>query len=189
MENIHLTPRQHEILRLVTEKGDLMVNEIQQTLDIAQATVYREIQKLADMQLVVKIPGGVRRMAVSPSGCVQCGRENNPRTSFLFEDQNGEKHTACCSHCGLMALTKRTDIITAMTTDFLYGTLLNACQAWYVLESEVCLCCRPSILSFSNPEDANRFVQGFGGQVLDFPRAQEKIQEMMAFKMGIDHRQ
>jgi DeoR family transcriptional regulator, copper-sensing transcriptional repressor len=178
-----LTPRQREILRLVAEKGDLKVGEIQQTFDIAQATVYREIQKLEEMKLVVKIPGGVSRMEFSSKGCAQCGRENNPRTVFFFEHQNGEKFSACCSHCGLIALAKRTDIITAMTTDFLYGTMLNARLAWYVLDSVVCLCCRPSILSFSNQDDASRFVQGFGGQVFDFSSAQTKIKEMMAFRM------
>jgi len=40
-------------------------------------------------------------------------------------------------------------------------------------------------LSFSNLDDARRFVQGFGGQLLDFTSAQTEIKEMMAFKMGI----
>jgi hypothetical protein len=42
------------------------------------------------------------------------------------------------------------------------------------------LCCSPSILSFSNRDDATRFTQGFGGEVMDFVRAKNRISEMMA---------
>jgi DeoR family transcriptional regulator, copper-sensing transcriptional repressor len=178
----NLSPRQHEIVRLVTEKGDLSIEELRQIINISQATVYREVQELVQLGLIAKVPGGVSRIKISPAGCVQCGRENNQRTVFLIEQSDGEKFSACCSHCGLMTLAKNTNVSIAMTTDFFYGTMLNASQAWYVLNSDVSLCCRPSILSFSNLEDAKRFVKGFGGEVLDYPSAQDKIKEMMAFK-------
>jgi len=178
----NLTIRQREILKLVNQKGDLTVEELRQAIDISQATAYREIQDLAQMGLVNKVSGGIRRVENSPQRCVQCGRENNPRTSFQIEQTNGEKLTACCAHCGLMAITRRANISTAMTTDFFYGTLLNASQAWYILNSSVNLCCRPSTLTFSDPEDARRFVLGFGGELLDFTQAQQKIKESMAFK-------
>ena len=181
----NLTPRQREILKLVNQKGDLSVGELRQAIDISQATAYREFQDLAQMGLVNKISGGISRMENTPQRCVQCGRDNNPRTSFLIEQTDGEKLVACCSHCGLMALAKRTNISTAMTTDFFYGTLLNASQAWYVLNSSVNLCCRPSTLTFSNPDDAKRFAQSFGGELLDFAEAQQKIKETMAFKNPI----
>jgi DeoR/GlpR family transcriptional regulator of sugar metabolism len=178
----NLTPRQREIIKLVNQKGDLTVEQLRETIDISQATAYREIQDLAQMGLVNNISGGISRVENSPKRCVQCGRENNPRTVFLIEQNDGEKLAACCSHCGLMALAKRTDISTAMTTDFFYGTMLSASQAWYVLDSSVSLCCRPSTLSFSSADDAQRFVQGFGGEMVNFTEAQEKIKEKMAFK-------
>lgn len=178
----NLTPRQREILKVVNQKGDLTVEELRQLIDISQATAYREIQDLAQMGLINKVSGGISRVTNTPQRCVQCGRENNPRTAFLIEQTDGEKLVACCSHCGLMTLAKRENISTAMTTDFFYGTMLNANQAWYVLNSSVNLCCRPSTLTFSNPDDAQRFIRGFGGEVLDFTQAQNMIKESMAFK-------
>jgi nitrous oxide reductase accessory protein NosL len=79
-----------------------------------------------------------------------------------------------------MALSSRANIRTAMTPDFFYGTMLNVRDAWYVVESAIGLCCRPSVLSFSQRVDAERFVQGFGGSALDFVSAQNKIKEMMS---------
>lgn len=175
----NLSPRQKEIIKLVSEKGELSVGDIQKALGISQATAYREIQTLAQLRLLAKIPGGVGRLEHSSTHCVQCGRENNPRSAFLFEQKNGKQFTACCSHCGLMALANRADVSLAMTTDFFYGTMLNARQAWYVLDSDVSLCCRPSILSFSNRTDAERFVKGFNGEVISFTSAQSRIKAMM----------
>jgi DeoR family transcriptional regulator, copper-sensing transcriptional repressor len=178
MKNV--SPRQREILKLVTQKGKLSVEEIQETIGISQATAYREIQELLRMGLATKTSGGISRLENLPSYCVQCGRENNLRTTFLIERKGGEKFVACCSHCGLMALANYSDVCTAMTIDFLYGTLVNVTQAWFVLNSDVSLCCRPSILSFSNSGDAKRFVQGFGGEVMGFAGAQNKIKQEMA---------
>ena len=165
---------------MVTQKGDIRVEEIQQAIGISQATAYREIQALAQADLVAKIPGGISRMGTLAGQCVQCGQENNPRTAFLIEQTGGEKFTACCSHCGLMALSNRTNIRTAMTPDFFYGTMLNVRDAWYVVQSDISLCCQPSVLSFSQRENAERFAQGFGGSALDFVSARNKIMEMMA---------
>ena len=178
----NLTPRQREILKLVNQKGDLSVEELRQEIDMSQATAYREIQDLAQMGLINKISGGISRMESSPQRCVQCGRENNPRTSFMIEQTDGEKQVACCAHCGLMALANRTNVKTAMTTDFFYGRLLNASHAWYVLNSSVSLCCRPSTLTFSSEDEARRFTQGYGGEAVDFSEAQQKIRDMTAFK-------
>lgn len=66
-----------------------------------------------------------------------------------------------------------------MTPDFLYGSLLNAVQAWYVLESSVAPCCQPSVLAFDSKPDAERFAAGFGGQVCDFSTARAQTAHLM----------
>jgi nitrous oxide reductase accessory protein NosL len=78
-----------------------------------------------------------------------------------------------------MALANHTDVFMAMTADFLYGTMLNALHAWYVVNSDVSLCCSPSVISFSRRDDAERFKQGFTGEIMDFDCAQDKIRQMM----------
>jgi len=176
----NLSPRQREILKLVTRKGDATVEEIRQAIGISQATAYREIQALMETGLVSKIPGGIS-LAVGPStGCIQCGQEGNSRVTFLIEKKDGSRATACCPHCGLMALTRRDDISAAMATDFFNGRLLNASQAWYVLGSEISLCCSPSVLSFLLRDHAERFSRGFGGDVMDFASAQKKVGRLMS---------
>jgi biotin operon repressor len=176
----NLSPRQQEILKLIKQKGNLSVDELRKTIGISQATAYREIQELSQMGLAAKTAGGISQNENSPTRCVQCRGETNSRTTFIIEQKNGEKLSACCSHCGMMALTSNSNVSTAMTIDFVYGKMLNVNQAWYVLNSNVVLCCNPSILSFSNRDDAIRFTQGFGGEVMDFVRAKNMISEMMA---------
>jgi DeoR family transcriptional regulator, copper-sensing transcriptional repressor len=170
----NLSPRRREILKLVALKGDATIEEIQQSIGISQATTYREVQALLQTGLVTKIPGGISLVEASATGCIQCGQEGNPRLTFMIEHKDGAKSVACCAHCGLMALTKRDDISAVMTTDFFNGTLLNARQAWYVLNSDVSLCCSPPILSFLQRDYAERFSLGFGGDVVDFVSAQKK---------------
>ena len=175
----NLSPRQREILKLIDEKKDLSIEEIRQTIGVSQATAYRETQELSQMGLVAKIPGGISQIEASTTRCVQCRGETNARTTFIIEQKDGKKLSACCSHCGMMALANNPNISTAMTIDFIYGKMLNVSQAWYVLNSNVVLCCSPSILSFSNQDDAARFSQGFGGYVMDYKNAQNSLNKMM----------
>ena len=126
----HSTPRQKEILKLISEKENVFARDLQKTLGISQATAYREIQKLVQMGLASKIPGGAGKIETASHHCVQCGVETNSRTAFLIEPKDGKQLIACCAHCGLMALVNLADIKSAMTTDFLYGTMINARHAW-----------------------------------------------------------
>ena len=88
----NLSPRQREILKLIDEKKDLSIDEIQQAVGISQATAYREIQELSQMGLVAKIPGGISQIENSPTLCVQCRGETNARTAFIIE----QKMARCC---------------------------------------------------------------------------------------------
>jgi DeoR family transcriptional regulator, copper-sensing transcriptional repressor len=175
-----LSSRQQEILNLIKQKDDLSVEEIQKTIHISQATAYREIRELSQMGLAVKKIGGISRVKNSSLCCVQCKGETSARTIFIIEQNDGEKLSACCSHCGMMALAGNVHVRTAMTVDFIYGKMLNVSQAWYVLNSDVVLCCSPSIISFSGRDDAIRFSNGFGGEIMDFVNARKSINKMMA---------
>ncbi|MFZ1044010.1 MAG: DeoR family transcriptional regulator [Anaerolineales bacterium] len=175
----HPTPRQKEILKLISEKENLSACDVQKTLGISQATAYREIQKLVQMGLASKIPGGIGKIETASHRCVQCGAGTNSRTAFLIELNDGKQLIACCAHCGLMALANLADIKSAMTTDFLHGTIINARPAWYVLNSDISLCCKPSVLSFASRDDALHFTKGFKGEVSGLLIAQKKVEELM----------
>jgi nitrous oxide reductase accessory protein NosL len=65
--------------------------------------------------------------------------------------------------------------VNVFATDFLYGTLVSAASATYVIGSTVRLCCSPSVLSFESMEDAQRFQSGFGGELMNLQQAFEHL--------------
>jgi len=79
-----------------------------------------------------------------------------------------------------MLLNERTDMVSALTTDYLYGKMVNVRQASYLIESDIKPCCTPSVLSFASEEDTRRFQKGFGGMVMDYQQAILAVQEMMS---------
>ena len=92
----NLTPRQQAILKLVTEKGILAVEEIQQALEISQATTYREFQTLVRLGLAAKAPGGIRQIETLASHCVQCRKEINFRVAFMIVNAERNKLASTC---------------------------------------------------------------------------------------------
>jgi len=79
--------------------------------------------------------------------------------------------TACCPHCGLMLLSDITEVDSALARDYLYGRMVNVYQAYYLVASDVSLCCEPTVLCFAKLADAEKFSLGFGGHVMDFSQA------------------
>ncbi len=180
----NLSPRRREMINLLNEKLDISATELQLAFNISQATVYREMQVLIDSGYAHKIPGGIsQREPSSHNHCAQCHQPTHARTAFVMEQLDGVSLAACCAHCGLMAIQRRPGMRSVMTADFFYGTMLNAAQAWYVLESGISPCCRPSVLSFASRENAERFAEAFGGHAADFSQARQETQALMAFSV------
>lgn len=176
----NLSPRQQKLLNWLTQTGDLSIAEIRARTGVSQATAYREIHALISAGVAQKVPGGITLPESAASLCLHCRRPVNPRLVFHIQASEGSRRTACCAHCGLLALSRLNDTHQAMTADFLYGALLNAAQAWYVLESDVAPCCRPSALAFDAQSDAERFAAAFGGRVYAFSAAQAEITRLMS---------
>ena len=90
--------------------------------------------------------------------CAPCATEScPPRTSVIIQSPRRGRLSACCPHCGLalVDLSHPTDLI--LVTDFLYGRMISASEATYLIDSEISLCCCPGILAFANLQDAVRF--------------------------------
>ena len=175
--------RRERILALLSERGTVRIEELARELGVSSMTVHRDLDRLAVEGQVRKVRGGavLRTPTPSPSDeCPICHALPLTRTQMVLHLSDGSHERACCPHCGLLALAAAGARATAaLVTDFLYGRMVNARVASYVVDPEVHLCCTPTVLAFEHPEDAERFQRGFGGQVLHMKEAVEYLQNAM----------
>ncbi len=180
-----LSDRQQQLLEWVRTRRAISIAEIQEHFAISPATAYRDARALVEAGLAVKTTEGLKIPPppgrLRPGGqCFYCGGVINDRSIFLIQLRDGNQRSACCPHCGLLAL-EEPDVVSVLACDFLYGKMVNARQATFLLGSRVTLCCEPSALCFASEEDARNFQLGFGGQVCSLEPAISALQKLMRF--------
>ncbi len=168
------TPSQREkqILEYLEQKGSLSIQELAARLSASPMTVHRDLNRLAAEGRVQKTHGGATLAAppeMDKGECAMCGKPVVERTAFVISLEDGKRRRACCPHCGLMLQQKTGGIV--LTTDFLHGHMLSASQAVYLIQSDLTVCCAPSVLSFGSRQEAEKFRKGFGGQLVDMAEA------------------
>jgi hypothetical protein len=172
--------RQNLILEWLAANGSLTIDALSERLEVSPMTVHRDLDALARDGRVVKVHGGVALAQPAPENraslCRMCDRPVQQRTAFTIRLENGSVQTACCPHCGLLLLDDQ-KVASVLATDFLYGRVVNAAQAVYLLESQVAICCVPSVLAFADADDARRFQKGFGGKPMTFTEARHHLHE------------
>lgn len=178
-----LSDRQQQLLDWLRSRRLVSIQEIQERFSVSAPTAYRDVRALVEAGLALKTSEGVKIPAppgrLRPEGqCFFCGGMLQERTIFLIQFSDGNQRSACCPHCGLLALGQP-DVVSAMAGDYLYGRMVNARQAAYVVGSQISLCCEPSVLCFTSDEDARSFQQGFGGKVCGMDEAVETLQKLM----------
>lgn len=169
--------RREIILERLRQSGRLSMDEIVKDLQVSIMTANRDVRQMEEEGLIRRERGGIAMPAPisKPDACCMCRRPVPDRTRFLFSNPNGEVSTACCPHCGVSRLVGQNAAANVFATDFLYGTLVNASAATYVIGSLVRLCCSPSVLSFESHDDAQRFQTGFGGEIMDLQQAYDHL--------------
>lgn len=180
--------RQAKIIEILQTNGSVETNALADILNVSTMTIHRDLNKLAEAGIINKVHGGATlykpmEKPISPDICPACRKVVRDRTAFIFVGEDGEQTRACCAHCGLMLLETTPGVKSALTTDFIHGTIVSITQSTFLMHSNVTVCCSPTILTFDKPEDAIRFQRGFGGSLADFETAKQFIHETMHPRM------
>lgn len=178
MDEVLPEQRRAQILEWLNERGSLTIDELARQFGVSSMTIHRDIDRLEKDGLARKVRGGVMpaadapgQVTPAPGRCAMCGKPAPRRTAWIATTDQGEQWQACCAHCGLLRLHHATGRQSVLAADFLFGQMVNAYQATFVLGSDVTLCCVPGVLCFATRHDAERYARGFGGELLDFREA------------------
>jgi DeoR family transcriptional regulator, copper-sensing transcriptional repressor len=179
----NLSVRQEQLLQLLQTRLKISTEEIKSHFSISAATASREIHALVLAGEAVQVSHGIKlapplEARLQQKKCFYCGGMINDRTVFIIQMEDGSQRSACCAHCGLLAIGQP-GTQTALVSDFIHGRILNARQAIYVLGSMVNLCCEPSVLCFASREEAQCFRTGFGGSVFPLYEVIAELKDQM----------
>lgn len=177
--------REQRILDYLKEHGNASIQELVEAFGVSNMTIHRDLNKLAAAGQILKKHGGARlpragsKLTEDVSSCAMCGKSISQRTVFIVKLENGDEVRACCSHCGLMLQSRSENVWQSLAADYLYGHMISAGQAFYLVGSEVSVCCVPSILVFGSRAEAEKFQKGFGGQLLGMDETIQYMRGMM----------
>lgn len=161
--------RQAQIRAWLSSEGSIRLAELATRLGVSLMTVHRDAAALAERGVLVKSHGAVelpQQGAATVRLCPMCRTPIQDRLRFSFTTRSGENREACCGHCAFMLVKHGEELNTLLATDYLYGRVMSAAQAHYVLNSRVAACCKPSVLPFLSAQDAEDFARAFGGEVM-----------------------
>lgn len=175
--------RETKILELLQKNGKASIQDLVEAFGVSNMTIHRDLNKLEEAGRVQKKHGGVvltdRAYSAGGFACDMCGKPVSDRTMFLINLESGEQKRACCSHCGLMIQSRLNEAWQSLTVDYLHGHMVSATQAFYVMGSDVSICCVPSLLSFGSRQEAEKFQKGFGGMLVTMDEAVQHLISMM----------
>lgn len=183
VKNMLPQERQERIKELIQSRHNLKISELSELLGVSEMTIHRDIRPLVEKGIVMKTFGGIALVRKEPVNgadsnvCVFCYRKIDDRLAYRLILPNNRVECACCGHCGLLRHRQLKDrVIQAISYDFFSHTTVSAPLAWFVMDTKVDIhCCQPQVLIFERKDYAEGFVRGFGGAVLSFAEAMEKV--------------
>ena len=108
--------------------------------------------------------------------CIVCGMDVSkyPHTGYMVETTDGKKYATCGVQCGLtLHLRFKDKWKSAKATDLLSNRPFDVEKGFYVYKSSVITDMAPGFIAFKRREDAEKFTNGFGGQVVTYEEALE----------------
>ena len=163
--------RRKQILALLAQEGTVALAEIAERFSVSMMTVNRDVEELAGQGALQRVRGGIQLSSPVPikiGVCAACNQPVTNRSGFFIFTHAQVRLEACCPHCGIFLAARVGGARELMATDFLYGRVLDARRATFLIYSAIKMCCSPSVLCFDNREDAERIQLGFGGQVHNY---------------------
>lgn len=183
--------REQKILEYLKSHGSASIQALVEEFGVSNMTIHRDLNKLAEAGLIKKKHGGAtlpntaNKMIDDIPVCAMCSKPVSQRTVFIVKLEDGKELRACCAHCGLMLQSRSQKVWQSLTADYLYGHMISAGQAFYLVGSEVSICCVPSILAFGSSLEAEKFQKGFGGQILSMNDTAHYLHGMMHMHSGM----
>lgn len=170
--------RQAQILKWLDAQKSIRLSDLADRLGVSLMTVHRDTAALADAGSLVKAHGAVQQAHLTAATvrlCPLCRTPILDRLRFSFTNLAGENLEACCGHCAFTLASQPAELSSLLATDFLYGRVMSAAQAHYVVNSRVAVCCMPSVLPFLTADDAADFARAFGGEVMALDQVRAKL--------------
>ena len=170
--------RRQEILNHLTKNDSGSIQELAELLSVSTMTIHRDLDQLGEDGVVVKVHGGAILRPTTPleanhaSTCPMCQQGVREQLAFVLQFDDESQKQACCPHCGLMIMSMQNPTL-VLATDFLYGNKVNALQATYLIDPDLKTCCAPAVIAFTSLDDAQRFQQGFGGEIATFTETKD----------------
>lgn len=114
--------------------------------------------------------------------CIVCGMDVSeyPHTRYVIETTEGKKYVTCGVQCGLTLHLRFGDKWkSASATDLLSNRPFNVREGFYVYKSSVISDMAPGFIAFKSKVNAEKFAQGFGGQVVTYEEALDLWRKQM----------
>lgn len=177
--------RRSQIMQIIQEKQTIKISELSKLFSVSEMTIHRDLKPLIAEGHIVKTFGGVslkhQPLPQTTQLCTYCHQQPSSRLDFRLILKDHTSEITCCAHCGLLRHRQLGDQVEqAICHDFLKHTTISAQLAWYVFDTSLEIaCCRPQVLTFEVKAHAQKFVNGFGGEIHPFSDAIEVICDKM----------
>lgn len=190
--------RRRAFLERLEAEGSLSIAKLAADFGVSKMTIHRDLDLLESRGALRRIHGGAvlpkvevmedEAAAPGKSGlreCMICFRPATQHLVYSMTLRDGTQRQACCPHCGISAqISLGEQVIMALTSDYLSGQMHSVQRSFFLYGSAAEPCCRPSILTFADEDNARRFQAGFGGELGRFEDALNFLRADMQFNAG-----
>ena len=110
-------------------------------------------------------------------GCQLCGMYLSDYThvKYTVVDTDGKEYVTCGVQCGLLlTLNLKNKFKSATMTDLFSHKTIPSEKGWYVFKSSIITDMSPGLIGFIKKSDAEKFIKGFGGELITYQQGLEK---------------